>query len=167
MNRAFVKEDDVNLSSEEAFDRPHSPYPNYVTNQGLVKLQEQYRALQEKHSHLAAADDALAQQQLAGVERDLRYFQRRVESAILVDPATQPRDEVHFGAWVEVVDEKGTTHHFALVGEDEADAASGRVSWISPLAKALNGAQVGDSVVWKRPAGDLVLEISSIRYSVG
>lgn len=166
VSRAFVKEDDVNLSAEEAFDRPQSPHPNYVTARGLAQLQARYHALQNEHGKLAAADDALARQQLAGVERDLRYIQRRLESAILVDPATQPRDEAHFGAVVEVVDEEGRTHHFSLVGEDEADAGSGRVSWISPLANALNGARVGDEVLWRRPAGDLVLEVVSIRYPI-
>lgn len=164
MSRAFVKEDDVNLSAEEGFERPQSPHPNYVTARGLAKLQEQHHALQSRRSELEAVDDALARQQLAGVERDLRYFQRQLESAIPVDPAVQPRDEVHFGAEVGVIDEAGHSHHFGLVGEDEADAGSGRVSWISPLAKALNGSGVGDTVIWRRPAGDLALEIVSIEY---
>jgi transcription elongation GreA/GreB family factor len=50
------------------------------------------------------------------------------------------------------------------VGEDEADAAAGKISWVSPLARTLMGASVGDTVTWKRPAGDLELEIVSIRY---
>lgn len=167
VSRAFVKEDDVSMNADEAFERPQSPHPNYVTRGGLALLQAQYHTLQEKRAQLAEADDALAQQQLAGTERDLRYFQRRLESAIVVDPATQPQDEVHFGAAVEVVDEEDRAYRFALVGEDEADAAAGRVSWVSPLARALNGAKVGDSVVWKRPAGDLNLEIVSILYPRG
>lgn len=155
------------MKADEAFERPQSPHPNYVTPSGLALLQAQYHALQEKHTQLTEADDALAQQQLAGVDRDLRYFQRRLESAILVDPAAQPQDEAHLGAAVEVVDEEDRAYRFTLVGEDEADAAAGRVSWVSPLARALNGARVGDNVVWKRPAGDLNLEIISILYPRG
>ncbi|HEY8014642.1 MAG TPA: GreA/GreB family elongation factor, partial [Dongiaceae bacterium] len=62
------------------------------------------------------------------------------------------------------VDEDGTERRFAIVGEDEADPAVGKISWVSPLARALTGAAVGDSVVWKRPAGDKTLEVTAIDY---
>ena len=70
------------------------------------------------------------------------------------------------GAIVRCVDETGQEHEFAIVGEDEADVAKAKISWVSPLAKALIGAGEGDSVVWKRPVGDLGLEILTIRYPV-
>jgi transcription elongation factor GreB len=81
-----------------------------------------------------------------------------------VDPAAQPRDGVHFGATVEIADEDGTRHVFHIVGDDEADVAAGRISWASPLAKAMIGARVGDVVKWRRPAGDADVEIVKIIY---
>jgi transcription elongation GreA/GreB family factor len=65
---------------------------------------------------------------------------------------------------VECVDDNDEKHKFRIVGEDEADPKQGRISWVSPLAKALNGASVGDTVTWKRPTGDLGLEIRSLKY---
>jgi transcription elongation GreA/GreB family factor len=96
------------------------------------------------------------------VERDLRYFQDRLESAILVNPDIQPADRVHFGATVHVVDEQENRHVFQIVGEDEADVAHGKISWFSPLSKALLDARVGDVVTWRRPAGDMELEVVAI-----
>ncbi|HKU69785.1 MAG TPA: GreA/GreB family elongation factor, partial [Burkholderiales bacterium] len=81
-----------------------------------------------------------------------------------VDPAGQPRDEVHFGATVRMVDEGGKEHRFTIVGDDEADVSAGRISWASPLAKAMIGAKVGDTVKWLRPAGDTEVEIVAISY---
>ena len=165
MSRAFVKEQD-NESLDELPERPQSPHPNYVTPTGLAALQAQLHALQEQRHHLLEHpdEDLLSKETLKQVERDLRYFQGRVDHAILVDLSTQPADEVGFGAVVRCVDEDDQEHEFAIVGEDEADVSAGKISWVSPLAKALIGAGVGDTVVWKRPAGDLELEILSIRY---
>jgi transcription elongation GreA/GreB family factor len=73
-------------------------------------------------------------------------------------------DEVRFGASVKTEDESGAVHSIAIVGEDEADAAQGRVSWQSPLAKALMGAKVGDTVTWNRPAGSTTLNVLGIHY---
>ena len=82
----------------------------------------------------------------------------------MIDPAAQPKDHVAFGATVETEDEEGTRRRFEIVGEDEADAAVGKLSWVSPLARTLTDAKKGDAVVWKRPAGDLEVEILSITY---
>jgi len=98
------------------------------------------------------------------IERDLRYVQDRLTRAIPVDYDQQPKDQVDFGAIVETKDENGTKRKFEIVGEDEADPTVGKLSWVSPLALALKDAKTGDTVVWKRPAGDLELEILSIRY---
>src|SRR5579885_1025021 len=146
MSRAFIKEADANVSAEELPERPQSPHPNYVTAGGLAALQAQLAELQEQRQRLLAHPDAiLAQEHLKPVERDIRYFQDRIERAIVIDPASQPRDKASFGA-------------------DEADPAKGKISWVSPLARALTGAAVGDSVVWKRPAGDKTLEVTAISY---
>ncbi|HQR52065.1 MAG TPA: GreA/GreB family elongation factor [Burkholderiales bacterium] len=164
MSRAFVKESDEDLVSDELPERPQSPYPNYVTPAGLAQLQAQYAELQERRAQLVAADDPLSKQHLRQVQRDLRYFQQRLETAILVEVSSQPRDEVHFGAMVDVADDNGEQRTFGIVGEDEADVAVGKISWASPLGKAMIGSRVGDYVVWKRPAGDSGLEVLAIRY---
>ena len=98
------------------------------------------------------------------IDRDLRYYAARLESAILVDPRTQPRDEVAFGAVVVARDQHGAEHRFVIVGEDEADVARDKVSWVSPVAEALLGARRGDEVVWRRPVGDLRLSVEAIDY---
>ncbi|MEX1204440.1 MAG: GreA/GreB family elongation factor [Dongiaceae bacterium] len=165
MSRAFVKNDNGEQPGDELPERPQSPHPNYVTPGGLAALQAQLGDLQEHRRRLVdEPENLLNKETLKLVERDLRYVQGRLDHAIPVDPATQPADQVSFGAVVETVDEKAVERDFAIVGEDEADAAAGKVSWVSPLARALMGAAVGDSVTWKRPAGDLQLEILSIRY---
>ena len=164
MSRAFVRETDFDAAGAELPERPLSPHPNYVTAKGLQQLQARCEALRAREAALSD-DDPLSQQELAQVKRDLRYYSDRVERAILVDPAQQPEDEVHFGARVEAEDENGERHVFTIVGEDEADAAHGSVSWVSPLARAMMGAQVGDTVTWRRPAGDKTLTIAAISQS--
>ena len=166
MSRAFVKDSDDDLAAGELPERPLSAHPNYVTPQGLEQLQGRLRELQEQHERLAplAPEDSNAKQKLRVVERDLRYFNAQLERADLVDLRGQPRDEVHFGATVRIRDEDGKQHRFTIVGDDEADVAAGKISWASPLAKAMIGARKGDTVKWRRPAGDTDLEIVAIRY---
>ncbi|HEY2890517.1 MAG TPA: GreA/GreB family elongation factor [Dongiaceae bacterium] len=165
MSRAFIKEDDANLSGEELPERPQSPHPNYVTPAGLAQLQAQLAELQaQRQEQMAHPEGILAEEHLKPVERDIRYFQERIERAIVIDPAAQPRDKVAFGAVVTTVDDNDEKRKFAIVGEDEADPAQGKISWVSPLAAALVGASAGDTVVWKRPAGDRNLEVTAISY---
>lgn len=164
MSRAFVKGDDSDLSGEEVPERPISPHPNYVTPLGLSQLRDKYEALIARHAQLKAAAEDFDKPKLTEIERDLRYFSQRLESAIPVDVSSEPQDEVHFGATVKTEFAEGEVHEFTIVGEDEADVATGKVSWQSPLAKALIGARVGDTVRWRRPAGDTELEILQIRY---
>ena len=167
MSRAFVKGADEE-PDDDLPERPLSPHPNYVTPSGLSYLQARVQELQQARDQLAAdEDDPLAKQKVLEVKRDLRYFKARLESAIPVDPAAQPRDEVHFGAKVEVEGEDGRRQQFSIVGEDEADVTGGKISWASPLGKSMIGSKVGDTVVWRRPAGETELEIVSIRYSGG
>jgi transcription elongation factor GreB len=166
MSRAFTKESTDDLVAGELPERPVPVHANYVTPRGLKQLQARARGLQEAHEQLATRtdDDSAAKQKLREVERDQRYVTAQLERADVVDPAGQPRDEVHFGATVKIVDEDGKAHRFTIVGDDEADVAAGRISWASPLAKAMIGAKVGDSVVWRRPAGDAEVEIAQITY---
>lgn len=164
MSRAFVKDGSENLPSEELPERPVSDQPNYVTPAGLAMLRDKVESLRQEHARLKQAAQDFDRPRLAQIERDLRYFQAQLESAIEVEPSGENLDEVRFGASVETRDEDGRAHTFTIVGEDEADAAQGRVSWRSPLARALIGSRVGDTVTWNRPAGSTTLEIRAIRY---
>lgn len=166
MSRAFVKESDEELAAGELPERPLSTHANYVTPAGLEQLHLRVKELQDKRERLSAqaGDDPMETHRLREVERDLRYFKAQLERAIVVDPAGQPGEEVHFGALVRIVDEQGKAHQFSIVGDDEADVPAGRISWASPLAKAMIGARVGDVVVWRRPAGETEVEITGISY---
>jgi transcription elongation factor GreB len=166
MSRAFTKESTDDLVAGELPERPLSAHANYVTPLVLEQLQVRARDLQERHEKLAgeSADDSLAKQKLREVERDQRYLKAQLERAMVVDPAGQPRDEVHFGATVKMLAEDGKELNFTIVGDDEADVAAGKISWASPLAKAMMGAKVGDTVKWRRPAGEADIEIVGIRY---
>jgi transcription elongation GreA/GreB family factor len=161
MSRAFVRELDNQDSALPM--RPQSPHINYVTLSGLALLEDKVRDLAEARHVLVGSEDLSSQQTLRELERDLAYFNERIQRAVLVEPEAQPLDRVHFGALVEAKDKEGERVSFVIVGEDEADATQGRISWVSPLANALMNARVGDLVSWKRPVGDKELEVLSIR----
>lgn len=162
MSRAFVKEDGPD--NEPLPDLPISPHPNYVTPRGLADLRDRLEATQVELAQLKARADRLDKLPEKAAERDIRYLEARLRSAIPVDSAEQPRDEVAFGARVTVADEDGQETVYEIVGEDEADAAAQRIAPHSPLARALLGARVGDTVDWHRPAGRLDLEVIAIAY---
>lgn len=165
MSRGFVKEDDLEHAGTDLPERPVSQHPNYVTPVGLKLLQQAAEQLEQERTELfPRKEDPIANQRLSVVQRDLRYYEARLEQAILVNPADQPADTVLFGATVTVEDEEGENRVFSIVGEDEADIAVNKVSWVSPLAKALIGHKTGDSVTWIRPAGNQLLEIIEITY---
>lgn len=158
MSRAFVKESD---RTEPLPDIPLSEHPNWTTPAGLRRQQQRLAELRDAAQQPRALQDDAALQAIA---REQRWLEARIASANVVDPAQQPRDRVAFGATVDVIDEHGGEATYRIVGEDEADAEHGSVSWLSPLAKAVIGARVGDEVLWRRPAGDLRVEILAIRY---
>ena len=164
MSRAFVKEDNEALTGEELPERPVSAEPNYVTQAGFEGLRAKVDQLHAEHAQLKRDAEDFDRPRLTEIERDLRYFQARLESAIPVDLAAQPRDVVRFGASVTTEDESGAMQSFTIVGEDEADVIHGKVSWQSPLSTALMGAKVGDTVTWDRPAGATTLEVLDIGY---
>lgn len=140
MSRAFTREsdDDPGVVPERAV----SAHPNLVTPAGLAALEAQVRSLEGERSAARSAGDAA---QRARIERDLRYFAQRLASARVVPPAAAP-DRVRFGVQVTVRRAGGGEQSFRLVGEDEADAARGLLSWVSPLAQALLGHEPGDVV---------------------
>jgi transcription elongation GreA/GreB family factor len=164
MSRAFVKENEDGPSGDELPDLPISPHPNYVTPSGLAQLEARRTALQAERHKLDAADGDLVQaSHIARLDQEIRYLDARIASAIPIDLKATDRGQVAVGAHVTVRDAGGQTHLYRIVGEDEADAEN-LISWVSPLAKAMMGARVGDHVVWKRPRGDLELDIVKIAY---
>lgn len=165
MSRAFVKENDDD-TQDVMPELPVSTHPNYVTSRGLAALRERLSSAQARRDALKAneQEEALTQQsELAALERELRYLSIRVANAIEVDLSKQPHDRVAFGATVTVDSAEGE-QRWQIVGEDEADAEHGLVSYVSPLATALIGARVGDEVRWQRPAGDVTIEVVTIDY---
>ena len=107
-------------------------------------------------------DDISNKLELAQLGRDIRYYEARLSSAILV--THKNIDKVGFGATIALLDENGAHYKFCIVGEDEANADLGKIGWTSPLATALLGCSVGDDVCWKRPIDDLTVEITDLSY---
>lgn len=166
MSRGFVKEDDLEHAGTDVPERPISTSPNYVTTHGYAQLQKLAEELEEEIKRLSSKkESAELVQKLAVLNRDLRYIAARIESAQIVETKIgTTAEQVVFGTNVTVEDENGECHRYTIVGEDEADIKSNKISWTSPLAKALIGQKVGDNVVWQRPIGNTVLEIVSIQY---
>ena len=165
MSRAFVKESDGD--ADEFPERPVPTHANYVTARGLAQLQARAQALARAHEALSGddADDANTKRRRKEVERDQRYVTAQLERAELVitESVNDEQRSVRFGDRVEIEHDNGERRSYRIVGDDEADAAVGDVSWASPLAQALLGARAGDVVVWRRPAGAVEIEITAIR----
>jgi transcription elongation factor GreB len=161
MSRAFVNEDNAAAQADQPVERSISEHPNYVTPAGLAQLQARVAHLQAEQQALHSAGDDANKQRLVDVQRDLRYFGQRVQSAQVVVLADSAR-KVQIGSWVTFADEQDNQQRVQLVGEDQADVGQGLINWASPLGRALLGAGPGDEVVWKRPVGDLAIEIVEI-----
>lgn len=159
MSRAFVKEGDGAL--DPLPDLPLSPHPNYVTPRGLAGLQARLAARQADLTALKSRPDRLDKLPEAAAERDIRYLEARLRSAIPV-PLPDQTTEVAFGHRVTVRDDQRRETMYEITGEDEADAALHRIAPTSPIGRALLGAQRGDRVIWRRPNGPLELEVVTI-----
>jgi transcription elongation factor GreB len=160
MSRAFVKESTGEF--DPLPDLPISPHPNYVTPRGLATLKDRLLARQTDLHTLRARAERLDKQPEAAAERDIRYLEARLRSAIVIDPAVQPTQTVAFGLIVTVAEDQGHEARYEITGEDEADAPHGRIAPQSPLARALIGAEVGDEVIWRKPSGSVRLTIVAI-----
>lgn len=165
MSRAFVREDGPDNAPLP--DLPISPHPNYVTPRGLAALRARLAESQHRLARLKARSERLDLLPERAAERDIRYLEARLRSAIAIDPAGQPQCEVAFGARITVADADGVEMVYEITGEDEADAEIGRIAPQSPLARALMGARIGDSVDWRRPAGVMTLAVLAIAYPAG
>jgi transcription elongation factor GreB len=154
--------------------------PNYITPEGYRRLREEYEALfalerpklVETISWAAANGDRsengdyiYGRKKLREIDRRLGWLSRRMKEAKVIDPASQPdRTRVFFGATVTLADEEDNRRTVTLVGEDEADASAGRISWNSPMGRAVRGAAVGDLRRVSLPVGEREYEIVAIRY---
>ena len=160
-------------------DRP----PRFITPEGFARIRAEYEELfgierpkiVETVSWAASlgdrsenADYHYGKKRLREIDRRLSYLSKVMKQAKVVDPANQEqRDTVRFGATVELADQDDARRILTLVGEDEADASAGRISWVAPIARALVGARVGDERAVRLPAGEKSYEILSISYPGG
>ena len=111
------------------------------------------------------ADYLYGKKRLREIDRRLAHLARVMKAAKVVDPAKQEdRNQVRFGAVVEVADEDDNRRALTIVGDDETDASAGRIGWSAPLARALIGAKVGDERIVRLPAGEKSYEVIAIRY---
>lgn len=162
MSRAFVNEDNAAAQADQPVERQVSVQPNYVTPSGLTQLQAKVAELQTLLGELNALGELADKQREADLQRDLRYFNQRLQSAQVAPPASSTK-KVQIGSRVTFADEHNHEQTVQIVGEDQADAAAGLINWSSPLGRALLGAQLGDEVLWQRPAGDQLIEIIRIQ----
>ena len=144
MSVAFTREEDYEATAADLPDRPVSPHPNLVTPEGLAQLDAALAAAKAAYAAAQAGGDVSTDRTaMARATRDLRYYAARRASAQLVQAPEHPQ-KAAFGSRVTIEREDGRVQTFRIVGEDEADPAKGSISYISPLASALLGREVGD-----------------------
>lgn len=152
----------------------------FITPEGLARIRAEYDQLfgterpkvVETVSWAASlgdrsenADYLYGKRRLREIDRKLAYLAKVMKQAKVVDPARQEaRDQVRFGATVELADEDDNRRTVTIVGDDESDAAAGRIGWSAPLARALVGARIGDERIVRLPAGEKSYEVMEIRY---
>jgi transcription elongation factor GreB len=182
VSKAFTKESDADDEGPEA-EEPALPqgFKNYITPAGAARLREELKTLlNETRPEVVRTvawaasngdrsengDYIYGKRRLREIDRRIRFLQKRLDVAEIVDPAVQggAGGQVLFGATVTVTDEEGKQRVYSIVGIDETDVKRGRVSWISPIAKALLGAREGDAVTLRTPRGDEELEIADVKY---
>lgn len=153
--------------------------PNYITPEGFKKLQEEFSQLfhQERPKLVETVawaagngdrsengDYIYGKRRLREIDKRLKFLRDRIENAQVVDPSTIKSEKVVFGAAVTIVDEDGLEKEYVIVGEDEIEPGKNKISWKSPMAKALLGKRVGDEIEIQRPAGTLIAEIKALRF---
>ncbi|MFY9326516.1 MAG: transcription elongation factor GreB [Georgfuchsia sp.] len=180
MNKAFIKESDSD--DEDTGNVPELPpnTKNYMTPRG-------HRCMREEFEHLVRVerpnivqvvswaagngdrsengDYIYGKKRLREIDKRIHFLGKRLDSAVVVDPLQQANlGQVFFGATVTICNSDGEESIYQIVGIDEANASEGRISWISPLARALMKALEGDLVRFESPAGPREIEILEVRY---
>jgi transcription elongation factor GreB len=180
MSKAFVKDDGHDGEAEEAAARrlPPPGGKNYITPQGYARLKAELKSLVEvdrpavvKTVSWAAAlgdrsenaDYIYGKRRLREIDRRVRFLIKRLEAAEVVDASGRDADQVFFGATVRLK-QGGEERRVTIVGVDEVDAANGRISWVSPMARALLKARAGDRARLRTPGGDETIEILEVSY---
>ncbi len=150
---------------------------NYLTPQGFAKLKDELHKLlsEDRPETVRAVADAAAmgdrsenaeyiygKKRLREIDRRIRFLQKRLEDVEIVDPSKVDTSRVSFGTWVRIRDEDGVEQCFQIVGEDEIDPAQGRITFSSPIGRALLGRREGDVFEVMRPKGAVEIEIISI-----
>jgi len=183
VSKAFFKEDTPPDDDDEFADA--NPVPagskNYMTPAGHAKLEAEFDQLwkveRPKMVETVAwaasngdrsenGDYLYGKKRLREIDRRIRFLGKRLDNAEVVDPAArEATDQVFFGATVDIMDvDSGEEQTVSIVGIDEADVGRGRISWVSPMARALTKAREGDDVTLRTPAGERHLEILAVRY---
>ncbi len=154
--------------------------PNYITFAGYEALRARYHALFDIERPQVVAivswaagngdrsengDYIYGKKRLREIDSEVRWLNRRIKSAHVVDPLAQSdKSRVYFGATVELADENDTRRTVTLIGDDESAADQGRIGWNSPLARSLRRAQVGDVRTVRLPSGVKEWEVMAISY---
>ena len=149
--------------------RRSSPLPpgakNYLTPGGAQGLREELnRLLDIERPRLSASTDDDDRRQFQAVNERIEHLQESLPSAVVVSPPLMPDDQVRFGATVTVRNQRGEESRYRIVGVDETDIDRDWVSWLSPMAKALLNARIGQQIRIKLPGGEEQLEIVSVAY---
>lgn len=181
MNKAFVKEsDDADDELEAALPQIPAGAKNYITPAGYQRIKDELLRLIDierpevvRIVHWAASngdrsengDYIYGKRRLREIDRRIRFLTKRLDLAEVVDPsAHHGGDQVFFGATVTYENQAGASHTVTIVGIDELDPLKGKISWISPVARALTKAREGDVVTLQTPAGMEQLEILKVEY---
>ncbi len=182
MNKAFTREPDGDDEDDEL--EPSLKLPqgtrNYITPGGYARIKEELdHLLRTERPHIVDVvhwaalngdrsengDYIYGKRRLREIDRRIRFLTKRLDLAEVVDPARQENaDQVFFGATVTLCDEQGAEQRYQIVGVDETDFARGRISWISPLARALLKSRESDQVRFQSPAGWREVEVVAIEY---
>lgn len=183
MNKAFVRESD---SDDEEELQLSLKLPvgtrNYITPAGHARLRDELEHLvKRERPHVVEivawaasngdrsenGDYIYGKRRLREIDRRIRFLTKRLEIAEIVDPLRQgDNDQVFFGARVTVADIEGVENTYTIVGVDETDVSQGRISWISPLARALLKSREGDTIRFQSPVGIREIDILEVRYEV-
>jgi len=183
MNKAFVRESD---SDDEEDVSPSLKLPpgtrNYITPSGHARLKDELEHLVKRERPQVVevvawaasngdrsenGDYIYGKRRLREIDRRIRFLTKRIENAEVVDPLRQGNnDQIFFGARVTIAEADGVENTYTIVGVDETDVAQGRISWISPLARALIKAREGDLIRFQSPVGVREIEVLEVRYEV-
>lgn len=167
MSRGFVKEED---QEEPIVVPPRAAIPegvtNYVTPFGLEQLKEEMKSLEHERATVVAENDTEKRRAQSLIDGKMNLLAERIQTARLLDPKDQPKDEIRFGAAVKLKNKNARQiQEFQIVGVDEADIKKMKIAFVAPIAKAITGAKVGDEVDFKLGNEVRKLEILEINYS--